>query len=206
MKQPLKLGLIGYGRMGKKVEQLSNPHQISKNLSDADVWIDFSHADVVLKHARQAAEEKKPLVIGTTGWEKDFDEVKEATKEIGVIFSPNFSLGVHLFAALLKKASHLFKGYEAVGIDIHHSGKVDKPSGTAKLLAESMGGVEFSSVRCGAFTGQHTLIFDSTEDTITLSHQAKTRDSFAKGAIKAAEWIVDKKGFYTMDDFLKDQI
>lgn len=197
----LNIGLLGKGRMGKKVAEHSAPHRIV-DLAEADVWIDFSHGSVVLEHARMASVMGKALVIGTTGWESDFDEVKKATGNIGVIYSPNFSVGVHLFAALLKRASELFADYEAAGIEMHHSGKVDKPSGTAKLLSAHLDELEFSSVRCGTIAGQHSVIFDSDEDTVTLTHQAKSRDAFAKGALRAAAWIVDKKGFYTMDDFL----
>ncbi len=211
---PLKIALIGYGRMGKKIEELAPPHRIvakytaslQSDLSDADVWIDFSHADGVMEHALSAAEMGKPLVIGTTGWEKDLKWVKEASLQTGVIYSPNFSLGVHRFAALLKAAAELLEGYDAAGLEMHHRGKADQPSGTAKLLAQCANDLTFASVRCGSITGHHSVIFDSPEDTITLSHQAKSRDAFAKGAIKAAEWIVGKRGFFTMDDLLKDEL
>jgi 4-hydroxy-tetrahydrodipicolinate reductase len=211
--QKLNIALIGFGKMGQKIAALAPPHQIigrwtpahSSCLSEADVWIDFSHPDGVVEHVLLAAKWGKPLVIGTTGWEKDLASVKEMAKEIGVFYSPNYSLGVHLFARLLKRAAELLKNYEAAGVEVHHSCKVDKPSGTAKLLSQAVPGVHFSSVRCGSLTGQHTVIFDSEEDTITLSHQAKTRDAYALGALRAAEWIMDKRGFFTMDDFLEEK-
>lgn len=207
------MALIGYGRMGKKIETCAAPHQIvakytrtaKQDLSLADVWIDFSHPEGVLEHVRLAAAMQKPLVIGTTGWDQERQKVKEAAQGIGVIYSPNFSLGVHRFKALLQAAAALLEGYEAAGVEMHHRSKADAPSGTAKLLQQAVRGLNFSSVRCGSLVGEHTVLFDSDEDTITLNHQAKSRDAFAKGAVKAAEWIIDKKGFFTMDDLLKEQ-
>lgn len=213
MEKLLDIALIGFGKMGQAIERLAPPHRIVgrwttndfSNLAEADVWIDFSHPEGVVEHAALAAEMKKPLVIGTTGWERDLQRVKEITAGIGVIWSPNFSVGVHLFNALLKHGHELLADYEAAGIEMHHSGKVDKPSGTAKLLSQGIPGLHFTSVRCGSLIGQHTVIFDSEEDTITFSHQAKSRDAFAKGALRAAEWIVGRVGFFTMDDFLGER-
>lgn len=210
----LKLALFGHGKMGKAVREMAllKEHQIVETPILSDLCIDFTHSDCVLKNIEAAALNQKNIVVGTTGWEGDLEVAKKIAQEanIGLLYSPNFSIGVHLFIKLLKQtgmemAKH--PEYDIAGLEIHHKTKIDSPSGTAKTLSKVLykelnKNVPFSSVRCGDNPGTHTLIFDSPSDTITLTHSAKGRQAFAAGAIKAAEWLHGKKGFYTLEDIL----
>jgi 4-hydroxy-tetrahydrodipicolinate reductase len=166
-------------------------------------------------------------VIGTTGWQDQLDEVRALADmyQIGILFSPNFSIGVHLFMRLIAEACKLLSPlglYDIAGSEQHHRQKQDAPSGTARAIAECVlthwkgkssvffdepenmceNAFHFSSLRVGHMPGTHTLFCDSANDTITLSHAAKGREGFAHGAILAAEWVKDKKGFYTLEDML----
>lgn len=224
----MKIGLFGYGKMNKLIEMeaIKSNHSIigtvrkndyfSENLDrfmlEGDVYIDFSHHDAVLKNAKLCARFNKPLIIGTTGWEKHFQEVKSTvnSSSIGCLYSPNFSIGVALFKEIVSYAAKLmarFKEYDISGVEYHHNQKKDSPSGTAKMLSEQINThinnpVTFTSVRCGSFPGTHELYFDSPIDTICLSHEARNREGFAVGALRASEWLIDKKGFFSMSDFL----
>lgn len=226
----MKIALLGYGKMGQLIACLAQQkgHEVTaavssrnggldahlENLAGADVWIDFSHADQVLKHLRHSIELKKPLVIGTTGWEKEMEQAQSLLihSPIGCLYAPNFSIGVHLFKQIVAYAAQLigpFQDYDISGIEYHHREKRDAPSGTAKALTHEiirqlphLEGFQFTSVRCGSIPGTHSLCLDSPADTITLTHQARNRDGFAAGAIAAAEWLIDKKGFFTLDDLL----
>ncbi len=214
--------------MGKLIEQLalSQNFQVvckfstslpySKNhknqLKEADVCIDFSNPNSVLDTLRTCAEFNKPIIIGTTGWDDQIVEAKKivGNTTIGCLYSPNFSVGVHLFMQIVSNAASVmnsFAEYDVAGIEEHHNKKLDKPSGTAKALSKTLSDqmnreVEFSSVRCGNIPGTHHIYFDGPVDTITLTHQARNREGFAHGALNAAKWIVGKKGFYTMDDWI----
>lgn len=144
--------------------------------------------------------------MGTTGWYDRLDEMKALVDkyQIGFLYSPNFSLGVHLFLQVVEEAAKRYLAYSEYsvgGIELHHSEKKDAPSGTAKAIMEIIDKpCEFVSVRLGAIPGTHTVIFDSKADQITLQHEARSRESFAIGAVKAAEWLHGKKGFYTLED------
>jgi len=203
----MKIALFGHGKMGKMVEKMASDlsHSIV-DIQDADICIDFSHHTVVLQHVQQAAETQIPIVIGTTGWEAGIESAKEIVKRyaIGALYSANFSLGVAYFQQLLKQARALFSEYEIAGVEYHHSQKKDAPSGTAKTLASALKmKTPFTSVRCGWITGKHEVIFDSPFDTVTLIHEAHNREAFARGALTAAEWLQNKKGWYTFDDMLR---
>ncbi len=226
----MKIALIGYGKMGQLIAQLAphRGHEIvaaispsSKNineqlsqLQEADIWIDFSHPDAVLDHLRKSIALKKPLVIGTTGWDDQLQLAKElvASSSIACLYAPNFSIGVHLFKKIVSYAAQLiapFTEYDLSGIEYHHKHKLDAPSGTAKALTSSimqhlphLADFQFSSVRCGYIPGTHTLCLDSPVDTITLTHQARSREGFAYGALTAAEWLKNRKGFFTLDDLI----
>ncbi len=215
----MKIALFGYGKMGKEVERMApaRRHELS-GLQEADVAIDFSHPEAVLTNARQAVDAGVPLVIGTTGWEKDFEAVKVVftSSECGCVYGPNFSLGVHIFSQILAKAASLvalYDLYDVAGLEVHHNQKVDSPSGTAKNLTkivqhempEKAGHLAFSSVRVGDVSGTHTVIFDSAVDTITLTHAAKNRSGFALGAIFAAELIHESSGFWSFEDLIKER-
>ena len=230
----MKIALIGYGKMGQLIEQIAgeNGHLItarfSKNLGmpssedpalkEAEIVFDFSNGHAVLDHLDLCLSLKKPLLIGTTGWEEHFETAKEKVKNLNgsCLYSPNFSLGIHLFHKLISYTASLlepFEEYDAAGIEYHHRKKVDAPSGTAKMLRQSilekmprLNDVNFSSVRCGHFPGTHTLLFDSPTDTLTLSHEARSRDGFAKGALSAGEWLLKKRGFFTLSDMVDEMM
>ena len=203
----MKIALIGYGRMGKEVERsaLLRGHTITSK-EEADVWIDFSHPKDMLERVNEALAHHKPFVIGTTGWDPEEAKKRTLAQQGALFFAPNFSLGVHLFLKIVQEAYKRLSPlglYDVAGHEIHHNQKLDSPSGTAKLLSTIIG-KEFSSTRVGYVPGTHTITFDSPCDTITLKHEARSREGFALGAVIAAEWLQDKKGFFTMEDLMED--
>lgn len=183
------------------------------DLSDADVCIDFSHASQVPLIVKRCVEFRVPLVIGTTGWEGDFDQVRHTVNsgEIGVVYSANFSVGIFLVEHLLTSLSSALKQirqphFEVAIHEIHHSKKVDAPSGTAlqlsKLLTDHP--IDISSLRCGTFPGTHTVYVDGPDETISLTHTAKHRNGFAEGALLAARSVVrSDKGLLTFHELLR---
>lgn len=219
----MKIGLIGYGKTGKMVEKyaVKRGHEIvsivtSKgdldSLKEADVCIDFSHPDATLNNIQHLAKLGKSVVVGTTGWYDDIESVKEIVKKsnIGLLYGPNFSIGVQLFNKILFEAAKLMQNhhqYDIAAVEEHHNQKVDAPSGTALKLSKTIFDasgkkVQFSSVRCGSIPGTHTILFDSPVDTVTLTHQARNRDGFAEGAVIAAEWLQGKKGVYRFEEII----
>jgi len=159
------------------------------------------------------AEAGIPTVTGTTGWLKHLDEVSEAFKRAdgSLVWSPNFSVGVAVFRRLVETAGELLKNeaeYGAWAWEIHHDAKKDAPSGTLIHLVEALrkGGytrpVDVGSNRAGKHPGTHEIGFDSAADTITLRHAARSREGFARGALKAARWILDHKGVFTFEEVL----
>jgi 4-hydroxy-tetrahydrodipicolinate reductase len=196
----------------------------------ADVVIDFSQPDAVEKNSSLVLSTKLPLVIGTTGWEKSRDQIRSAVEQSGVgcVYASNFSIGVNLFLQIAKYAAALYDsaGYDAYITEAHHRMKKDSPSGTALRLAEEVlsamkskskivseleqgsaiaGDVlHVSSIRSGSIPGTHTLGFESAEDSIEITHRARSRRGFAVGAVKAAEWIVGKKGFYRFEEHVSE--
>jgi Dihydrodipicolinate reductase len=147
----------------------------------------------------------KSVVIGTTGW--DHTRLSQQ-KEVGILHASNFSLGIHLFTALLKKATEKLGPHYKVALhEEHHERKIDAPSGTAKQLLQVLPeSCPVTSLRVGSIIGFHEAIFDSPFDQIRLSHEAKSRDIFAHGALKAAEWLHCKKGTFTLEDMIHDLI
>jgi len=222
----MQIALIGYGKMGKLIEQiaLQKGHVITSritatsqitdsNLSQADVCIDFSHPHAILDNTMRVSELKKNLIVGTTGWYEHLPTVKSIVNQanIGFLYSPNFSIGVQLFFKIVKEAAALishFPEYDVGIFEAHHKAKADSPSGTAKALADvlrtKLQRNEFntSAMRCGSIPGTHTVMFDSLVDSICLTHQARSREGFASGAIAAAEWLNGRKGFFTLDAML----
>ena len=190
--------------------------EVSDRLDDikaADVLIDFTVPEATMAHLTAAVKYKKAMVIGTTGFtEEQIKKIKDAAKKIPVVLSPNMSIGVNLLFRLVKEAAgKLSKDYRVNITEAHHIHKKDAPSGTAKKLAQiikeaSMREVEdIKSIREGEIVGDHKVTFDGPYDTIELSHSAKTRDIFAKGALAAAKFIAgEKPGLYDMQDVLGD--
>jgi 4-hydroxy-tetrahydrodipicolinate reductase len=178
-----------------------------------DVAIDFSIPSAVLRNVQGIAAFGVNMVIGTTGWQEQAAEVKAAVEKngIGMVWSPNYSVGVNVFFRLVSEAARLLAGQPEYGSwawEIHHSTKKDAPSGTLLKLVEEMKSAGFarpidvSSNRAGTHPGTHEIGFDSAADTITLRHTARSREGFARGALKAAQWVVGKKGFYEFGEVL----
>jgi 4-hydroxy-tetrahydrodipicolinate reductase len=198
--------------------------------SNADVVIDFSQPDAVERNAKMVVLSNLPLVIGTTGWEKSRDMVRSEFERtgLGCVYASNFSIGVNLFLQVAKYAAELFDraGYDAFITEAHHRAKKDFPSGTALRLAEEVLSamtskskiiseleqgltiandvLHVSSIRAGAIPGTHTLGFESAEDSIEITHRARSRRGFAVGAVKAAEWIVGRPGFYRFEESVSE--
>lgn len=226
----MKIALIGYGKMGQMVEKaaLSRGHSIVARmnsdqwdldaLQQADLCMEFTHPESVLNNIRRVAELKKELIIGTTGWHDKIEQVQSIVREnqMGALYSPNFSIGVNLLLEILTHASKIMNGfeeYDVAGIECHHNKKKDSPSGTALEIArtieeqiERIDQVPFSALRCGSIPGTHTVLFDSPYDTISITHEARSREGFARGAVQAAEWLRGKKGLYTFADCMQEII
>jgi 4-hydroxy-tetrahydrodipicolinate reductase len=227
----VKILLVGYGKMGRLVGDLAPQYgcevagvvdpqspQHTGGADDArwnsvDVAIDFSTAGAVADNAVILARRGINLVIGTTGWQKDEARVRQAVADgrVGAVAAPNFSTGVVLFEALVSRAALLFAHQDDFGAFVHeshHSAKKDAPSGTAMLLERAMRdggfsrGIDVSSTRAGFIPGTHTIGFDGPAETITLTHTARDRTAFARGALAAAKWVKGKQGWFTMKNVL----
>ncbi|MDQ6678400.1 MAG: 4-hydroxy-tetrahydrodipicolinate reductase [Acidobacteriota bacterium] len=219
----MNLALVGYGKMGRLIDQLAPEYGFTVtarvensdaigSIRDASVAIDFSVAGAVVGNAERLAEAGVNIVEGTTGWLEHLPEVKASLEKHGtaMVWSPNYSVGVNVFFRLAAQAAALLRDapeYEAWVWEIHHSAKKDAPSGTLlKLVAEMKGAgitrVNVASNRAGAIPGTHEIGFDSAADTITLRHAARNREGFARGALKAAQWVVGKTGFHEFDEVL----
>ena len=178
------------------------------NLSDVDVVIDFTTPQAVLHNIAACVSAKKAMVVGTTGWYGEMERVRQAVEQAGsgFVFGANFCYGVNLFFQIMKAAAPaLTHGYSGHITEIHHIHKKDAPSGTAaamqRILEQAAGTrLDITSEREGEVTGTHTLELNAAGDRIILTHEAKSRRTFAEGAVLAAEWIVDKSGFYDFRD------
>lgn len=199
-----------------------------ESIQGADVAIEFSLGDGVLQNISAYAQAGVSAVIGTTGWTDDADTVREAVVRggIGIVAGSNFSIGAHLFFALATQAARLvseLEDYDLFIHELHHRGKKDSPSGTALSIAEKIikesprkrtiqterltrvpepDELHVTSTRGGAIPGTHTLYLDSVADTIEIRHSARNRSGFALGAVRAAEWIGGRSGYYTVDEFI----
>lgn len=225
------LVIVGYGKMGKLIEQLAPEYGFAvklkldefnnalyegltpENFRGIDVAIDFSIPSAVLTNVEGVAGLGVNVVIGTTGWQEHMERVRAVVERhgTGLVWSPNYSIGVNAFFRLVAEAAKLLANqpeYGAWAYEIHHSTKKDAPSGTLLKLVEEMKkagygrAIDVSSNRAGAHPGTHEIGFDSAADTISLRHVARGREGFARGALKAAQWIVGKKGFYEFSDIL----
>lgn len=216
--------LVGHGRMGRLVDALAAEYGIqivgrltSKDMSgasgwpDADVAIDFSTAEAVVVNAPVLARRGISLVIGTTGWHAEAEALRRELEPlpVGVIAAPNFAIGVNLFLRIAEKSAALLaaRGFGTWIHEAHHAAKKDAPSGTALALLSAMAphapGIDISSTRAGFIPGTHTAGFDSLAETITLTHTARDRTAFARGALEAARWIRGRQGWFTMSDMLE---
>ncbi|MCX7949381.1 MAG: 4-hydroxy-tetrahydrodipicolinate reductase [Treponemataceae bacterium] len=268
----MRIGLLGYGKMGRMVEAAARErgHQVlliidpavpvvpnpaagypvlCNSIAEAesvlklvDVMIEFTRPETVVENIKAMVARKVPLVVGTTGWLDKLEEVQRLVEfeSASLLWSSNFSLGVNLFYKIVSHAAELFDHfdeYDVGALEVHHNKKADSPSGTAKTLAERIlsvmkrkttvhwdylpdrppqpGELHFASLRYGAVPGTHSVFFDSTADTIEITHQARSREGFARGAVRAAEWLLQcpgagkeagkpRLGIFTMDDVLKE--
>ena len=220
----MKLAIIGYGKMGRLIEQLAPEYgftsiatlDIGDDFAKAegvDVAIEFTAPEAVPGNIEKLAAMKMPVVVGTTGWLKHMDRVRAAVETNGsaLVWSPNFSVGVNVFLRVVREAAGLLadeKEYGAWAWEIHHDTKKDAPSGTMIRLVDEMKvagyarNIDVSSNRAGRHPGTHEIGFDSGADTITLRHTARSREGFARGALKAAQWIVGKQGVFEFSDVL----
>lgn len=236
----MKIALIGYGKMGKTIERLAKTkgHDIvliidkdnlqdftKENLQKVDVAIEFSQPESAFENIKKCLEAKVPVITGTTGWLDKLSEARQICEQTGsaMIQATNFSIGVNIFFALnhyLAKMMNAQPQYEVKIEEIHHTQKLDAPSGTAISLAkdilneierktnwvnhENSNPEELAiiSKRIDPAPGTHEVTYQSEIDTIKISHEAHSREGFALGAIVAAGWIVGKQGFFTMQDVL----
>jgi 4-hydroxy-tetrahydrodipicolinate reductase len=212
----MKLAIIGYGKMGRLIEQLAPEYgftsvvtiDVGEDFAKAtgvDVAIEFTAPEAVLGNVEKLAAMKLPVVVGTTGWLKYMDEARATVEKNGsaLVWSPNFSIGVNVFLRVAREAARLLadeKEYGSWAWEIHHDTKKDAPSGTMIKLVDEMKAagyarnIDVSSNRAGRHPGTHEIGFDSSADTITLRHTARSREGFARGALKAAQWVIASQG------------
>jgi 4-hydroxy-tetrahydrodipicolinate reductase len=227
----MRLLLVGHGKMGRMVEALASEYGCevagvvdpqspahgggpdAARWADVDVAIDFSTAASVSTNAPILARRGINLVVGTTGWSQHEQALRAVIDETGrgIVVAPNFSTGVVLFEAIVAHAARLFApqaDFSAFLHEAHHAAKADAPSGTALLLKRSMEqagydrAIDVSSTRAGFIPGTHTVGFDGPAETVTLTHAARDRSAFARGALTAARWVHGKRGWFTMRDVL----
>src|SRR4051794_11696951 len=178
-----------------------------------DVAIDFTSPDAVISNVPALAARGINVVLGTTGWQRHESELRRAVADAGtgIVAAPNFSTGVVLFEAIVAQAARLFAGQDEYGAwlhEAHHAMKKDAPSGTALMLKRSMEEagyprpIDVSAARAGFIPGTHTIGFDGPSESITLTHTARDRGAFARGALTAARWIQGRRGWFTMHDVL----
>ncbi|RYU86858.1 4-hydroxy-tetrahydrodipicolinate reductase [Mucilaginibacter terrigena] len=243
----MKIALLGYGKMGKIIEKIAHDrkHEIvlkidynnldeltTQNLQKADVAIEFSTPSTVLGNIESCFKAGVPIVVGTTGWHHEIEQIKEQCEyhKAAFIYATNFSVGVNVFFHVNKILAKLMNNYPYYDVqveEIHHTQKLDSPSGTAITIAEGIldnldakkdwknvvisddkadddtiaaDELLIESLRIENVPGTHTVIYDSEIDTIEFKHTAHNRNGFALGAVLAAEWIADKKGFYSVED------
>lgn len=245
----LAIALVGTGQMGQAVEAVAHerghtivsrfnaeqplPVDTQTSLKDVEVAIDFSLPHTATAHVQYYCTSGQRAVVGTTGWYDALDEVKGWVKahDASVLYAPNFSIGVALLVRALRGVLPLLDDlpeYDAFVHEIHHTNKVDSPSGTAEMLGDTLieglrrkthqaveaqhgkidpQALHVSSTRAGNVFGEHTIGLDSAFDQVTLRHVAKGREGFAFGAVRAAEWLAEgRSGLFTLDDMLDDVI
>lgn len=245
----MRVLLVGYGQMGRQIEEVlkEKNHEITGRVDpvagevgtidhelagDSDVAIDFSAPDAVLGNIELYTRFGLNAVVGTTGWSDHAESVEKAVVAggTGLLHGANFSIGAHIFFALISHAVNLINPlpeYDILAYELHHKRKKDSPSGTALSIAEIIlngstrknslvtekldrppkeNELHFASVRGGELPGIHRVVIDSAADTIELSHSVRNRRGFALGAVLGAEWISKRKGFYRVEDFIKEML
>jgi 4-hydroxy-tetrahydrodipicolinate reductase len=222
---PLRIAIVGNGKMGQMVARLAPQHDCEvvrtigsqesaagkaltrEELRGADAAIEFTSPHAAPQNLRRLIAAGIPTVTGTTGWFGELAQIRDLAQRenAAVVWGPNFSVGLHHFRRLVAEAARRFareENYGAWGWEIHHAAKKDSPSGTLLALAEEMARsgyqrpVSLSANRAGWVPGTHEIGFDSAENTITLRHEARGREGFASGALRAARWLADKNGFF----------
>ena len=230
----MKIALLGYGRMGKEIEKiaLQRGHEVviktsgkeKYDITEADIAIDFSIPNSAYKNISNCINNNIPVISGTTGWLDKYNDVAELCKQKSgaFIYASNFSLGVNVFFELnnqLAKMMNTLNEYNVSIEEIHHTKKLDAPSGTAITLAEgiiknsnkknwkldaktSEDSIAITAIRTPDVPGTHTISYTSEVDTIDITHTAHNRQGFALGAVIAAEWLLGETGVFTMRDVL----
>ncbi len=241
----MKIGIVGYGKMGHEVERLALEvgHVVGWRLDEAenpegcglthdlvagvDVCVEFTTPRVAAANVRRILAEGGKVVCGTTGWFEALRSVQEAARgPAALVWGSNFSIGAYLFGVVAREAARRFASFPEYDValhEIHHAAKVDHPSGTAKNLADQLvellphkrsvvsdlgegargpEALHVSSTRVGSVPGVHTVYFDGPFDTIEIRHCARSRAGFARGALLAAEWLLERTGFYRFEDVI----
>lgn len=250
----MNIALLGYGKMGKIIEKIAtdrkhnivlkidqdNQHELTaENLKKADAVIEFTTPASVLSNIQHCFDAGVPVVVGTTGWYEHLEQVKQNCAETGgtLLYASNFSVGVNIFFHINRKLAKLMNNYPYYDVqveEIHHTQKLDSPSGTAITIAEGIidnldrkkdwinvltaegndaddsslknEQVLIESFRIDSVPGTHTVIYDSEVDTIEFKHTAHNRNGFALGAVLAAEWVHNKKGFFSVQEMFNFDI
>lgn len=234
MPRELRLALLGHGKMGRVVADLAEARGFRlalilteesnlngsgitpKNFDGIDVCVDFTAPAAVVENVRRVAALGVNLVVGTTGWHDRLEEVRRIIESsgVGMVYAPNFSIGVQMFYRLARAAAEAFAPFPAYApfiTEAHHQFKKDAPSGTAVELKRQVAPhfgerqIPVASVRAGFIPGTHELGFDSEADTVILRHTARSRQGFAEGALFAARWVVGKKGLFSFGDVLESR-
>lgn len=226
-----RVAVVGDGKMGQAIKQLAlekgwkvtavvgeRENALGKGISarslgEPEVAVEFTQPNAAVANVTACLRAGVPVVVGTTGWYDSLPEVTRVAKETGtsLLWSPNFSLGVNVMIELARYAGTLMRtleGFDAHIVETHHAGKKDAPSGTAIAIAKAASDslerpIRTTSVRTGSVPGTHELIFDGSFEQLSLTHLARDRRVFAEGALKAADWLIGKKGVFTMRDVLE---
>ncbi|MBI5086514.1 MAG: dihydrodipicolinate reductase [Acidobacteria bacterium] len=227
----MNLALIGYGKMGNMLDRLAPEYGFktglvldvnnnasgegftAENFRNIHAAIEFTMPEAAVHNLEKLAALRVPTVTGTTGWYGQLAYVRTLFEQnhVGLVYSPNFSIGVNIFERIVGEGARWMEqqpGYESWAWEIHHSAKLDAPSGTLLKLVEGMRKagysrkVDVSSNRAGSIPGTHEVGFDSAADTITLRHTARSREGFARGALHAAKWITTNKGAHEFSEIL----
>ena len=229
----MNLAIVGYGKMGRLIEQLAPEYGFTvqlrldvnnnasyegmtrQNFQGIDAAVEFSTPSAAIENIERLARLGVNSVIGTTGWFREMARARQAVESAGtgLVWSANFSVGVQIFSQIVADAARLMARqpeYGAWAWEIHHAAKKDAPSGTLLALVEKMKQsgyakpIDTSSSRAGAHPGAHEIGFDSAADTITIRHTARSREGFARGALRAARWVTGKKGFFDFREIVNE--